>query len=82
MTDWDLEISYSSEDQPDFSQHYLCWHADKVKDVFGNEGRDDYRLLYQFEEKYLGYHYISITSKKKKVLVGDGKSHVTNDTYV
>lgn len=37
VTDWDLEISYSSEDQPDFSQHYLCWHADKVKDVLATK---------------------------------------------
>jgi len=66
VTDWDLEISYSSEDQPDFSQHYLCWHADKVKDVFGNEGRDDYRLLYQFEEKYWGYRTLKYHKQEEK----------------
>ena len=61
-----MEISYSSEDQPDFSQHYLCWHADKVKDVFGNEGRDDYRLLYQFEEKYWGYRTLKYHKQEEK----------------
>ena len=66
VTDWDLEISYSSEDQPEYSQHYLCWHAEKVKDIFGNEGSNDYRLLYQFEKKYLGYRTLKYHKQEEK----------------
>ena len=55
VTDWDLEINYSSEEQSDRYQYYLCWHPEKVKNIFGNESSDDYRLLYQFEKKFHGY---------------------------
>lgn len=66
LTDWDLEINYSSEDQQDRYQYYLCWHEEKVKDIFGNEGSDDYRLLYQLEKKYLGYRTLKYHKQEEK----------------
>lgn len=66
LTDWDLEINYSSEEQSEYSQYYLCWHAEKVKDIFGNESDDDYRLLYQLEKKYLGYRPLKYHKQEEK----------------
>ena len=66
LIDWELEINYSSEEQAEYNQSYLCWHAEKVKDIFGNEQDDDYRLLYQFEKKYRGYRTLKYHKQEEK----------------
>ena len=66
LIDWELEINYSSEEQAEYNQSYLCWHTEKVKDIFGNEQNDDYRLLYQFEKKYHGYRTLKYHKQEEK----------------
>lgn len=58
LTDWENNINFLTSGASEYEQYFLSWSTKKISEIYGTEKNEDYRFLYQLEEKYNGYRML------------------------